>query len=182
MLADADLGHLDRGLAVGPGGVAGLGRIQPATIAMIATRKIRSPTNHMIPAASRWSSSGVGPHGGPASRSAGRARPDEQDHDREERVLRHLQEHVHEPPGWPIRHGAGSSADRRPPEEQRAAEEDGVLEVVDERVLERRVEQRREVRHPHHDGEDQPGDDREASTRITREWRTGRIQRRRRGR
>ena len=38
-------------------------RIQPETTAMIAVRKTASPAIHMIPAASRWSSSAAMPHG-----------------------------------------------------------------------------------------------------------------------
>ena len=63
--------------------------------------------------------------------------------------------------GWGIRHGAGSARDGRPPEEERGRQEQHVLEVVDERVLERRIEERREVAGPHHPGEQQPGHDRE---------------------
>ena len=36
-----------------------------------------------------------------------------------------------------------------------------MLEVVDQRILQRRVEQRREVARPHHRREDDPGHDRE---------------------
>ena len=103
-----------------------------------------------------------------------------QDRHREERVLGHLEEHVHRPgPGGVIRHGLGSGPtaghqnSRRGAEEQQRARASWI-----ERVLERRVEQRREVRPPHDRGEEQPGDDRERQRPAsTREWRIGRISR-----
>ena len=125
--------------------------------ARIAARKIASPAIHMIPAARRWSSSAVDP-----------PRPDErrvvriqhgrgvEDHDREERVLGHLHEHVADP--GRVAHPPRRRVERdgRPPEQERARQEQHVLEVVDERVLERRVEQRREVGRPHQRREDRP--------------------------
>ena len=47
-----------------------------------------------------------------------------------------------EPPGCRV------EAYGRPPEEERRAEEQGVLQVMDERVLEGEIEQRREVGRP----------------------------------
>ena len=48
-----------------------------------------------------------------------------------------------------------------------------MLEVVDERVLERRVEQRREVARPHDPGEEDPGGRPGTPGRApAREWRT----------
>ena len=85
-----------------------------------------------------------------------------QDRHRQERVLGHLQEQVHDPDGMAHPPRARVEADRRPPEQQPAGQEQGVLEIVDDRVLERRVEQRREVGPPHHRREDDPGHDREA--------------------
>ena len=84
----------------------------------------------------------------------------EQD-DGEERVLGHLQEHVHGPDR--VRHPPRRGVDRdgRPPEQQAHAEIERVLQVVGQRILERQVEQRREVGRPHDGGEGDPGDDRE---------------------
>ena len=84
-----------------------------------------------------------------------------EDDDREERVLGHLQEDVHGAAGWAIRHGAGSGATAGHQNSRAAPRNSSVLQVVDERVLQRRVEQRREVADPHHRGEDEPGHDRE---------------------
>ena len=137
-------------------------RIQPNTIAMTATRKMASPTSHMIPAAACWSCEGGRPPGalerGVVRVEHGRAL---EQHDGEERVLRHLEEDVQGPRR--VRHPPRRRVqrDRRPPEQQRRAEEQRVLQVVDQRVLERRVEQRREVADPHDRREDHPGDDRE---------------------
>ena len=100
----------------------------------------------MIPPASCWSSSGDGPHGRLERRVVRvERRRREQDHDREERVLGHLQEHVHAAGRMGHAPRRRIEADGRPPEQQRRAEEQDVLEVVDPRVLERQVEQRREV-------------------------------------
>ena len=66
--------------------------------ARIAARKTRSPTSHMIPPASCWSASGVGPHGRIQRRVVRVERqPAQQDGDRQERVLRHLEEDVERP-------------------------------------------------------------------------------------
>src|SRR4029077_18036344 len=80
----------------------------------------------------------------------------------EERVLGHRQEEVHQPyrvrnvPWLRIR------TDCWPPEEQRRDQEAGVLEVVDDVVLEGDVVQRAEVPAPVDRGEKEPGDDRES--------------------
>jgi hypothetical protein len=63
-------------------------------------------------------------------------------------------------PGWGIRHGAGSRAMAGHQNSSAVRDEQDVLQVVQPGVLERRVEQRREVGAPHHPGEQQPGDDR----------------------
>ena len=83
----------------------------------------------------------------------------EQDGHRQERVLWHLEEDVAHSGriAHPVRGGIHS--DDRPPEQQAGQEEQDVLEVVDQGILERQLEQRREVRAPHHPCEDQPGDD-----------------------
>ena len=73
-------------------------RIQPATIAMTAAMKRKSPASHITAPASCWSTSGDGTPR-PVQRRVVRIerRAREQDHDREERVLGHLQEDVHRP-------------------------------------------------------------------------------------
>jgi len=48
---------------------------------------------------------------------------------------------------------------RRPPEEEARAEEEGVLEVVDQAIFEGGIVERREVGPPGDAGEDEPGDD-----------------------
>ncbi len=79
-----------------------------------------------------------------------------EDDERQERVLGHLGEQVADP--GRVAHPPGRRIERHggPPEEERPAQEQQVLEVVDQRILERRVEQRREVDRPHHRGEHQP--------------------------
>ncbi len=158
-LADPDRGHLRRPPARSARGASRASdRIQPATTAGSRARKIRSPAIHMIPAASRWSSSG------------GRApRPDErrvvrvedvagvEDDHRQERVLGHLHEQVaRSAPG-----GASATAPgrARPPATRTAARSprnSACSKSWTQRVLERRVEERREVGRPHDDREDRP--------------------------
>ena len=84
----------------------------------------------------------------------------EEDHG-EEGVLRQLQEHVHRSDGVGHAPGRRILGDRRPPEQERAAQEQHVLQVVDEGVFKRCVEERREMAHPHDRSEGQPGDHRE---------------------
>ena len=45
------------------------------------------------------------------------------------------------------------------PEEERCCQVEEMLKVMDERVLKRRVKERREVRRPHHKGEQDPGNE-----------------------
>ena len=61
-----------------------------------------------------------------------------------------------------MRHAIGRriEGDRRPPEQQRAPEEQRVLDVVEERVLEGGIEQWREVCGPQHDREHEGSDQR----------------------
>ena len=101
----------------------------------------------------------------------------EQDRHPEERVDRQLQEQVAgtRRVGEPARRRVGR--DDRPPEQERGTEEQAVLEVVDATVLEREIEQRREVAEPDHEREGQPGDDRMPERDTTVEWRIGRSQR-----
>ena len=84
-----------------------------------------------------------------------------QNDDGEERVLGHLEENVGDTGRVAESPRRGIEPDRRPPEQERAAEEQPMLDVVDQRVLERRVEQRREVARPHDRGEYHSRDDRE---------------------
>ena len=46
------------------------------------------------------------------------------------------------------------------PEEERAAEVDRVLQVVQEGIIERRIKEWREMRRPHHKHKEEPGNDR----------------------
>ena len=138
-------------------------RIQPNRMAMIAARKIMSPAIHMIPAASCWSSSGVGtPGAARAWRSAGTARPTRPGSTTARNVFWGICRNTYSArAGCDIRHGAGSSATAGHQNSRAVARNSSVLDVVDQRVLERRVEQRREVADPHDRGEEQPGHDRE---------------------
>ena len=101
-----------------------------------------------------------------------------QDRQREERVLRHLEEHVHRPDRVAHPPRARVQADRRPPEEQPDGQVQGVLEIVDRRVLE--ATRRRSARSgsttssPRRGPRSTTG---KVTTRITREWRIGRITR-----
>ena len=83
-------------------------------------------------------------------------------HDRhpKEAVLRHLRDQIEEcggareaVPHWVEREDWG-------PEEERAAEVDRVLQVVQEGIIERRIKEWREVRCPHHKHKEEPGNDR----------------------
>ena len=95
-------------------------------------RNRMSPVSHISPPAICWSSSG-GRSPRPDERRVVGVEDDRrvQDRDREERVLGHLEEHVHRPDrvGHPPR--ARVEADRRPPEQEPRAEVERVLEVVD---------------------------------------------------
>ena len=113
----------------------------------------RSPPSHMIPPASCWSSSGVGPQVA-AGRRVVRRRAGavaEVDREGEERVLGHLEADVQDPGRRACsRHGDGSGPTTGHQNSSAATRNSGVLEPVDPRVLEREVEQRREVARPHH--------------------------------
>ncbi len=84
-----------------------------------------------------------------------------QDRQPEERVLGHLEEGVDDPGRLAHPPRVGIEGDHRPPEQAGGHEVQDVLELVDDRLLERRIEDRREVGAPHREGEQQPRHDRE---------------------
>ncbi len=79
----------------------------------------------------------------------------------EERRLGHAQEEVRDSCRVGQAPGRRIGANDGPPEEQCRAQIKGVLEEMDEVVLERRVEERGEVAGPHDGGEQDPRDHRE---------------------
>ena len=137
-------------------------RSQTHTASSSAIRKTRSPPDpHEAAGELPGPRAASGPTAARGSRSAvqhGRRREDRQP---QERRLRHAQEQVADPRRVGQAPGRWVGADDGPPEEQRRAQVQRVLEDVDRLVVERRVEQRREVAAPHDRGEEDPGHDRE---------------------
>ena len=129
-----------------------------------------SPASHMIPPASCWSASAVIPYGRAERRVVVvQRRRGEQDGHAEERVERQLRAAgTARAPGSPAVAAPGRSPTTGHQNRSAATRYSAVLEVVDAAVLERDIEQRREVAAPEHEREGQPGHDRVGEHRDRR--------------